>query len=136
MHNVLGAKFKSPNNSYSPTDPAQGPKGSIRRTILENYKILGLESEPTKGDNGVHASASPLEGLAEKANWLGMDIENDSFGKALLDSGITKDTIKAWSVDPRVKLNDGSKGSIFDALEDLNVQECKAKMVDLNLLNL
>ena len=129
-------QLRVPSQKASPTDPSQGPKGSIRRTILENYKELGLESEPTKGDNGVHASASPLEGLAEKANWLGIDIENDPFGKALLDSGITKAMIKAWSVDPLVNLDDGSQGSIFDTLEDLNVEECIAKMVDLNRLNL
>lgn len=49
-----------------PTDPAEGPKGSIRKAILDNYKKLGLKSVPNKGDNGVHASASPFEGLAEK----------------------------------------------------------------------
>ena len=31
-----------------------------------SYKELGLTSVPNKGDNGVHASASPFEGLAEK----------------------------------------------------------------------
>lgn len=64
-----------------------------------------------------------------------MNIEADSFGRALIDSGIAKDTIKAWSLDPRVKLPDGSEGSIFDALEDLNVEECKTKMIEINTLN-
>ena len=49
-----------------PTDPNDGPTGSIRKAILDNYKKLGLTSVPNKGDNGVHASASPFEGLAEK----------------------------------------------------------------------
>ena len=49
-----------------PTDPNEGPEGSIRKAILDNYKKLGLTSVPNKGDNGVHASASPFEGLAEK----------------------------------------------------------------------
>jgi hypothetical protein len=118
-----------------PTDPAEGPQGSIRRIILEKYKRMGLEAKPSKGDNGVHASASPLEGLAEKANWLGLDIEADPFGKALIDSGIAKDTIKEWSLDPRVNLPDGSQGSIFDALEDLDVDECKTKMIEINKMN-
>ena len=96
---------------------------------------MGLEAKPSKGDNGVHASASPLEGLAEKANWLGLDIEADPFGKALIDSGIAKDTIKEWSLDPRVNLPDGSQGSIFDALEDLDVDECKTKMIEINKMN-
>ena len=49
-----------------PTDPANAPDGSLRKEILTRYKELGLTSEPNQGDNGVHASASPFEGLAEK----------------------------------------------------------------------
>jgi hypothetical protein len=53
------------------------------------------------GDNEVHASASPFEALAERLNWMGVKLEEDSFGKALLDSGIPKDTILAWTKEPR-----------------------------------
>jgi len=119
-----------------PTDPAEAPEGSIRRTILDNYEDLGLSSKPNKGDNGVHASASPFEGLAEKMNWLQMNIEDDKFGKALLHNGLTAEVIKAWSVDPRVTLPSGDKGSVFDALEDSNVDDCLKKLVELNSLNM
>jgi len=118
-----------------PTDPADGPEGSIRKTILDSWKELGLASEPNKGDNGVHASASPFEGLAEKANWLGASISKDAFGKALIDAGLSQETIKAWSVDPRVELPNGEKGSVFDALEDMDVDECLKKLISLNSLN-
>lgn len=118
-----------------PTDPAEAPEGSIRKSILDTWKDLGLKSEPNKGDNGVHASASPFEGLAEKTNWLGASISEDAFGKALLGAGLTEETIKAWSVDPRVKQPDGSMGSVFDALEDMDVDECLKKLVELNSLN-
>ena len=118
-----------------PTDPAEGPDGSIRKTILETYEALGLTSKPNKGDNGVHASASPFEGLAEKMNWLGYSISDDTFGKALLDAGLSEETIKAWSVDPRVSLPGGEKGSVFDALEDMDVEDCLSKLVELNELN-
>ena len=64
-----------------------------------------------------------------------MDIDADPFGRALINSGITKDTIKAWSLDPHVELPDGKQGSIFDALEDLNVDECKTMMIEINKLN-
>jgi len=69
------------NKVLGPTDPAEAPVGSLRRTILDDYKSLGLADKPNKGDNGVHASASPFEGLAEKANWLGRSIDSDPFGK-------------------------------------------------------
>jgi len=118
-----------------PTDPAEGPSGSIRKTILDKYQELGLTSKPNKGDNGVHASASPFEGLAEKTNWMGLGIENDAFGKALVKAGLSKNTIKAWSVDPRITLPGGEKGSVFDALEDLNAEACLAKLVEINKLN-
>mmetsp|Transcript_30988 Transcript_30988/g.36162 ORF Transcript_30988/g.36162 Transcript_30988/m.36162 type:complete len:346 (-) Transcript_30988:15-1052(-) len=123
------------NQLLGPTDPADGPEGSIRKTILESYKELGLDSVPDKGDNGVHASASPFEGLAEKNNWLGVPIGEDGFGKALLNAGLSEETIKAWSVDPRVEQPEGGKGSVFDSLEDMDVSECLSKLVELNALN-
>jgi len=118
-----------------PTDPADAPEGSIRKAVLDNYKELGLTSVPNKGDNGVHASASPFEGLAEKTNWLGIKIADDNFAKALLKAGLSEQTIKDWSVDPRVNLPSGDKGSIFDELEDMDVQDCLAKLVEVNKLN-
>ena len=69
------------NQFLGPTDPTDAPPNSLRRLILEQFKGLGLSSIPNKGDNGVHASASPFEGLAEKANWLGRSLESEPFGK-------------------------------------------------------
>jgi hypothetical protein len=118
-----------------PTDPADGPEGSIRKTILDQYKSLGLTSKPDKGDNGVHASASPFEGLAEQMNWLGKPIDQLSFGKALLNAGLSKETIKEWSVDPRITQLDGTQGSVFDSLEDMDVGDCLSKLTQLNEVN-
>jgi hypothetical protein len=123
------------NKLLGPTDPADGPVGSIRRTILENYKDLGLKDVPNKGDNGVHASASPFEGLAERTNWLNLNIEDDAFGAALLAAGLSKNTIEEWSVDPQINLPGGSKGSVFDALEDMDAEECLKTLVALDKLN-
>jgi hypothetical protein len=83
----------------------------------------------------VHASASPFEGLAEKTNWLKRTIQGDTFGKAMLAKGIPLETIQAWSVDPRVALPGGGKGSLFDALEDLDSGECLEKLALLYTLN-
>lgn len=84
------------------TNPTLAPKGSVRRTILDNYKQLGLKTKPNTGDNGVHASASPFEALAERANWLGKKIEEDDFGKGLLAAGVSKATIEKWAGDAQV----------------------------------
>jgi len=118
-----------------PTDPAQAPADSLRGMILANYKDYGLATEPNTGDNGMHASASPFEGLAERANWLEANLADDSFGKQLLAGGMTEAMIKEWSVDPQVNVEAGKKGSVFDALEDMNVTDCLAKLIALSKLN-
>ena len=74
------------------TDPATAAPGSLRKEIFAQWKSLGLTAEPNVGDNGVHASASPFEALAERLNWMGAKLEDDAFGKAMLASGIPKDT--------------------------------------------
>ena len=61
-----------------------------------------------------------------------LTVGEDAFGKRLLEAGISEDTIKAWAVDPRVALPGGASGSLFDALEDLDLDECVAKAVAIN----
>ena len=114
------------------TDPSAAPKGSIRRTILDKYRELGLKSKPNTGDNGVHASASPFEGLAERCNWLGANVEDDGFGKGLLAAGVSKETIAKWSGDSQVSVDGETKPgktmSVFDTLEDLDADASLAKV--------
>jgi len=113
------------------TDPTKAKEGSIRNLILQGWEQMELTSAPNTGDNGVHASASPFEGLAEKVNWLGVKVENDPFGQALISRGVSKETITSWFGDPAVEI-DGNKQSIFDTLEDLNVGECFEKAITIN----
>lgn len=114
------------------TNPSAAPKGSVRREILDNYKALGLKTKPNTGDNGVHASASPFEAMAERANWLGASIESDPFGKGLLAAGVPKATIEEWVQDSQVSVEGetahGKTMSVFDALEDLNADDVLAKV--------
>ena len=108
------------------TDPATGADGSLRKAIFTNWKSLGLAAEPNVGDNGIHASASPFEALAERLNWMSAKLEDDAFGEAMLTSGVPKETIMSWTKDPQVTY-EGKKASLFDLLEDLNYDECLAK---------
>eukprot|EP00443_Scrippsiella_acuminata_P048683 CAMPEP_0115330522 /NCGR_PEP_ID=MMETSP0270-20121206/85816_1 /TAXON_ID=71861 /ORGANISM="Scrippsiella trochoidea, Strain CCMP3099" /LENGTH=514 /DNA_ID=CAMNT_0002751231 /DNA_START=46 /DNA_END=1590 /DNA_ORIENTATION=- len=108
------------------TDPAAAEEGSARSTIFKSWEALGLVTCPDTGDNGVHASASPFEALAERANWLNLPIESDFFGKALLASGLPLSTIQEWCSDPLVSFED-KRQSLFDLLEDLNSRECLQK---------
>ena len=109
-----------------PTDPKAAPADSLRGKMLKDWRSLGLDYEPNVGDNGMHASASPFEGLAEKMNWLGVDPTKDPFGGQLIAAGVSKQIIKEWSVDPQVKGK-----SLFDQLEDLDVGDCVAKAAGL-----
>lgn len=102
-----------------PTDPKDAPAGSLRAEIYKDWANLGLKTVPNTGDNGVHASASPFEGLAEKMNWLKVDPKTDAFGKQLIAAGVSESTIRNWSVDPQVKGK-----SLFDQLEDLDSKSC------------
>mmetsp|Transcript_36902 Transcript_36902/g.80956 ORF Transcript_36902/g.80956 Transcript_36902/m.80956 type:complete len:321 (-) Transcript_36902:210-1172(-) len=116
------------------TDPVEALPDSLRGKILAMWEGLGLDDKPNVGDNGVHASASPFEGLAERMNWLGATVAEDPFGKMLLEAGLTESTIKAWSLDPQVTTKNG-KGSIFDQLEDLDTRACIEKLCVLSKLN-
>merc|ERR1712078_721996 len=108
------------------TDPAAADADAMRHYIYKNWKDLGLSSEPNTGNNGLHASASPFEAMAERSNWLGVPINKDYFGLAMLASGVPLSTIKAWSDDPAVMFQ-GKKQSLFDLLEDLDGRECLQK---------
>ena len=70
-----------------PTEPSAAPADSLRGMIFSDWQALGLTSVPNTGDNGVHASASPFEGLAERMNWLKTPLEADRFGALLLSKG-------------------------------------------------
>eukprot|EP00931_Biecheleriopsis_adriatica_P082752 TRINITY_DN5620_c0_g1_i1.p1 TRINITY_DN5620_c0_g1~~TRINITY_DN5620_c0_g1_i1.p1 ORF type:complete len:401 (+),score=112.46 TRINITY_DN5620_c0_g1_i1:48-1205(+) len=112
------------------TDPKTADPTSLRHGIFKGWKDLGLSSEPNTGNNGVHASASPFEALAERANWLGASLETDFFGRAMLACGIPVATVKSWCDDPAVMFQ-GKKQSLFDLLEDLDGRDCLKKSVDI-----
>lgn len=106
------------------TDPSTAPAGSIRREILDKYKSLGLKSKPNTGDNGVHASASPFEALAERVNWLGASYDGDDFGRGMLAAGISEATFKSWSQDAQVTVpGQAKKMSVFDHFEDKDADD-------------
>jgi len=115
-----------------PTDPVEAPADSLRGKIFKDWEALGLKSVPNTGDNGMHASASPFEGTAERGNWLEVVLKDDVFGKQLLGAGMSEAMIKDWSVDAQVNVGDGKKASIFDQVEDMDSPDCLGKLVGLS----
>lgn len=78
------------------TNPAKASKESIRGQLFDHWEALGLKAVPTTLDNGVHFSAGPLEGLRERLLWTGCSLDDDSFGRLLLASGVPELTIQEW----------------------------------------
>ena len=83
----------------------------------------------------LHKLIIELHCHSRNSNCLGASSEIDGFGKALIKSALSTKTIAEWCVDPRVTLPGGEKGSVFDALEDMDVDDCLAKLVELNAIN-
>lgn len=116
------------------TDPKTADQASLRNEIYRDWKALTLDSEPNTGNNGLHASASPFEALAERTNWLGVPLTQDYFGRAMLAAGISLAMIKAWCDDPAVKFQSKNQ-SLFDLLEDLDGRECLRKSQEIKAQN-
>eukprot|EP00928_Gymnodinium_smaydae_P061177 TRINITY_DN4532_c0_g1_i2.p1 TRINITY_DN4532_c0_g1~~TRINITY_DN4532_c0_g1_i2.p1 ORF type:complete len:847 (-),score=232.12 TRINITY_DN4532_c0_g1_i2:74-2614(-) len=112
------------------TQPAEAAEGSLRRSILQRWKELGLAAEPNMGDNGVHGSASPFEALVERLTWLGSKASSDPFGAALLRAGLSAERIEEWATNPLLYLSGGER-PVFDSLEDQNAEVCIQRMLDL-----
>lgn len=105
------------------TDPTQAPEGSIRGKMLAGWEgeELNLASAPNVGDNGIHASAGPIEGLKERTVWLGLSVEDDPFGSELLKwTGGKTATVAPWLDDAEVQeaKHYKLKGKMFDLTED------------------
>jgi hypothetical protein len=115
-----------------PTDPADAPEDSLRGVVMKDWEALGLSEVPNVGDNGVHASASPFEAFAERNNWLEVPLREDPFGQAMLNAGFSEEWITAGCVDPQVPLDTtGTKGSLFDAVEDVDSAACLHRLQEL-----
>jgi hypothetical protein len=117
------------NDVLGPNDPVLAPRTSLRGMMYGSWKELGFKEPPSTGTNCVHASASPLEALCEKLNWLSVPMVDDPFGAACLNAGIPEQVIvDKWTLDPQVALLNGGKGSIWDAVENQDVDVCLASL--------
>jgi hypothetical protein len=116
-------------------DPSKALPDSLRRTIFERYRILGMDAQPSLRNNCICASASPLEGLAERIHWCYKTVHRDEYGRILLGKGIPEAKILDWCDNVIVtpppeegsyKLGDECR--IFDMVQGLNSKECAEKL--------
>jgi len=105
------------------TNPADAAAGSARAELLSRWKELGLPAAPTLGNNGVHASAGPLEGLKERCVWAGGSLETDALAAALTGgANVPRATLSAWLDDNPVVTMGGETDKIYDLTEEMGTE--------------
>jgi hypothetical protein len=66
----------------------------------------------------------------------GLKATDDDFGKALLaNDSMTAEKLQKFYKDPQVVLESGEKGSLFDAVEDTNAEDCLKKIHEIAAKN-
>lgn len=111
------------------THPEDAVDGSLRGHFRDHWARLGLDAPLDTGDNAVHASAGAFEALVERSNWLGMDFQDDPFGRELLHR-VPVSTLHHWAQDPII-VHEGRPSSLFDLFENLDGKESLELATDL-----
>lgn len=106
------------------TDPTTAVSGAIRRSLLEAKSRLGIP-EVSKGQNGVHLSAGPVEGLFEIARFFGHSADvwrNANMFAELRKSGVSDSIIRSLEGNP-IATSNGATKSIFDLTEEMDTTD-------------
>jgi hypothetical protein len=110
------------------TNPLKASVGSLRHNLLVNKHRLGM-TEVDQGNNGVHLSAGPLEGMVELRRFFSEPESSRSlawtdtaFGRNLADSSHSAEQIAALAANPVLQY-DGDSISAFDLTEEKNADE-------------
>jgi nucleoside diphosphate kinase len=104
------------------TKPDQAVQGSLRSELLLRYREFGLDEAPGMTNNGVHASAGPIEGTREQMVWLDVDPASSDLGKALFESGLRKEEFDRLLENGPARFK-GQRGPVFDITEDVDAQD-------------
>lgn len=121
------------NDLVGATFPDKAVPGSIRGTLYANPSRYGF-TEVGIGNNGVHLSAGPYEGLFEIMNFLGnlVDLnvnENPPLVlRKLMATGLSLEDALQVTKNPTIEV-DGKTKDLFGATEDVNTDEAVALYV-------
>jgi len=115
------------------TDPTTAVAGSIRNELLVHKEKTGMVSVD-KGNNGVHMSAGPLEGLVELKrffsdadNGVSLSYTDLNFGANLVAAGLTEEQVNQLATNPDVP-HEGKNISVFDLTEEKDAAESVATL--------
>lgn len=110
------------------TDPTTAPAGALRAELLANKDSLGIPTV-SKGLNGIHLSAGPLEGMVEVVRFTSdlsrgqkSSYSSTNFGTAWLQSGGSEAELNTLAENPMVTAN-GKTESAFDATELMDMDQ-------------
>ncbi|RNE97919.1 nucleoside-diphosphate kinase [Trypanosoma rangeli] len=99
--------------------PATAETASLRNSLWASWVELGLQQPPDGVDNGFHASASPIAGVADRVAWLGTNVEEDVFGRLLIQGGVNPEYLRAILQNPLVRHRDEPVDAVSDVLDKL-----------------
>jgi len=115
------------------TDPTTAAPGSIRNELLVQKEKTGMVAVD-KGNNGVHMSAGPLEGLVELKrffsdadNGVTLNYTDLSFGANLVAAGLNEEQVNHLATNPDVP-HEGKNISVFDLTEEKDAAESVATL--------
>ncbi len=122
------------NDLIGVTFPEKADPGSIRGTLFLNPHAYGFEKVDI-GNNGVHLSAGPYEGVVEIINFFGNLLNLDTSAKPplairkLVAAGLTPEQALGVTKNPTVT-KDGKQTDLFSATEDVNTDDAVRLYVD------
>ncbi|MBN2510622.1 MAG: hypothetical protein JXB03_10100 [Spirochaetales bacterium] len=108
------------------TDPSKAADGSIRKQLYADFSRYGLSSRPSMSDNGVHASAGPIEGMRERMVWAGIPPQDSELGTALERRGLG--SALTTLLENSEAVYEGNKGPVFDITEDADSSAVAASL--------
>lgn len=123
------AEWKTLRNDFlGSTSPGAAAAGSLRREFLEKRSELGIK-HIDQGNNVVHFSAGPLEGMVETIRYFSdhskgstLTLSETCFGKLLLDSGFDHQNVESLSTNPQLSRGE-RRISAFDLTEETQPDE-------------
>lgn len=116
------------------TNPAKADPGSIRAELLARMEELNLKAV-NQGNNGVHLSAGPLEGMVELQRFFSdheagdpLDWSDTLFGRQLAEAGVNRDRIAQLAGNISLDV-EGQSVPAFDLTEEVNATDALKKLI-------
>ncbi|KAH9588685.1 hypothetical protein LSM04_008123 [Trypanosoma melophagium] len=99
--------------------PSAAATASLRHALFVSWAALGLTRPPDGVENGLHASPTPMAGLADRTAWLGTAVEEDVFGRLLVQGGVSAAYLHTVVCNPLVRHRDEPVDAVSEAFDKM-----------------